>query len=374
VNIGIVHDWFLGYHGSERVVESFNNIWEEAPIYTLADFLIDEERRKIMGNKKPVTTFIQNLPFASRNHRIYLPWFPLAIEQLDLSEHEVVLSSSHSIGKGVVTGANQLHVSYCHTPMRYAWDLYHQYLKEAGIKGGLKGFYIRNTLHKLRIWDYTTTNRVDYFIANSKHVAKRIKKIYGRDSTVIYPPVDVDKCIFNESKEDYYLTAARFVPYKRVDLIVRAFSQMPDKKLIVIGEGPDEKRLKSLASVNIEFLPRQPYEKLIDYISKAKAFLFGAEEDFGITIVEALACGTPVIAYSVGGASETVEHLKTGILFDKQNTEAVINAVKNFERNKSSFEPEYISESAQKYSRKNFEIQIKEFVENKYKIFFGKTI
>ena len=232
--IAIVHDWLVNYMGSERCVESFTNIWPDADVFTLVDFLNDEEREIILKGKKANTSMIQKFPLAKKLHRNYFPFFPYAIEQLDVSKYDVILSSSHSFAKGVITSANQLHICYCHTPMRYAWDLYHQYIEEAGLTSGLKGIFAKKFLHYTRIWDFTTRNRVDYFIANSTHIAKRIKKVYDKPADVIYPPVDIDKFSLIEKKEDYYLTAARFVPYKKVFLIVEAFSKMPDKKLIVI--------------------------------------------------------------------------------------------------------------------------------------------
>ncbi len=368
----IVHEWFLDYWGSEKCVESFVNLYPDSEVYALFDFLSDKDRKQILKGKKTQTTFIQNLPFVKSIYKNFLPLYPLAVEQLDVSGADVVISSSHAFAKGVLTSAKQMHVCYCHTPVRYAWDLYHQYLKEAGVKGGPKGYFVRKTLHKIRIWDSTTANRVDHYIANSKHVAKRIKKIYGKEAAVIYPPVDINKCVLQTEKEDFYLAAARFVPYKRLDIIISAFAKTPDKKLLVIGDGPDAAKLKALAAPNIEFLPHQSYDKLIDYIGKAKAFIFGAEEDFGIMIVEALACGTPVIAYGVGGATETVRHLETGVLFEEQSPDSVMRAVDLFEENKNKFTPEKISETAQTFSRERFEREIKEFIEEKYSEFLKR--
>lgn len=374
MNIAIVHEWLVNYYGSEKCVESFTNIWSEAPIYALVDFLKEEDRKIITKGKHAHTSFIQRLPLAKKHHRIYLPLFPIAVEQHDVSSYEVVLSSSHSVAKGVLTNSNQLHICYCHTPIRYAWDLYHQYLNDLNIKGGLKGAYVRWTLHKIRMWDYISSNRVDYFIANSAHIAKRIKKIYNRNATVIHPPVDTNKIALQTEKENYYLTASRFVPYKKIDLIVEAFAKMPERKLVVIGEGPDKEKIKTLARKNVEILPRQNYDKLVEYIQKAKAFIFAAEEDFGITMVEAHAAGTPVIAYNVGGASEIVKQNETGILFNRQSVESLIHAIDKFEKSENKFDPAAISEYAQKFSRENFESNISNFVKSKYKDFFNKPL
>ena len=260
---------------------------------------------------------------------------PLAIEQLDVSAYDIVISSSHCVAKGILTGPDQIHISYIHSPIRYAWDLQHQYLRESGLDHGLKGWLAKIILHYMRIWDTRTANGVDYFIANSKFIAKRIKKVYGREAEVIYPPVDIDKFELCEDKQDYYLTASRMVPYKKMKLIVEAFNEMPDKKLVVvvIGTGPEYEKTKAIAKDNIEMMGYQPDEVLKEKMQHAKAFVFAAEEDFGITPVEAQACGTPVIAYGRGGAFETVIDGRTGILFSKQMIESIQAAVSRFEIN-----------------------------------------
>lgn len=368
----IVHEWFVNYMGSEKCVESFCNIWPDADIFSLVDFLSDEHRNLILKGKKAHTSFIQKLPMAEKHHRLYLPLFPMAIEQLDISEYDIIVSSSHAVSKGVLSNANQLHISYTHTPIRYAWDLYHQYVKDAKIGMGPKGFLMRYFLHRIRQWDFTTVNRVDYFLANSKHIAKRIKKVYNRDADVIYPPVDVYNFEVQYKKDDYYLTAARFVPYKKVDLIVEAFSKMPDKNLVVIGSGPDTEKIKSLANKNIEFTGYLSFNELKEHMKNAKAFLFAAEEDFGITIVEAQSCGTPVIAYKIGGASETVINEKTGILFNEQTPASIIEAVEKFEKTENSFDSGFIRNHSEKFSRENYENEIKTYVEKKAESFFNK--
>lgn len=362
----IIHEWLVNYAGSEKCVESFTNIWKDADVYALVDFLNDEERRKILKGRHAGTSFIQRLPMAKTKHRLYLPLFPLAIEQIDLSDYDVVLSSSHAVAKGVLTKANQLHICYCHTPMRYAWDLYHQYLKEAGLTRGLKSWITRYILHRIRIWDYTTANRVDYYIANSKFTARRIRKTYNRDAAVIYPPVDIDKFPLVEKKEDYYVTASRLVPYKRVDLVVDAFARMGDKKLIVIGDGPEMEKIKNRITPNIELKGYLNTEEMVGYIQKARAFVFAAEEDFGITPVEALACGTPVIALNRGGTAESITDGITGIHFEKQTSDDIILAVERFEKNEHLFTPAKLREYASSFSRENFEKNIKEFVQQKH--------
>ena len=362
----LVHDWFSVYAGAERCVESFTNIWDDFDIYSLIDFLNDKDREIILKGKKANTSFIQNLPKSKTKYRNYLPLFPLAIEQFDLSEYDLILSSSHAVAKGVLTNSNQLHISYVHTPIRYAWDLYHQYLKESGLNKGLKGKLAKYFLHKIRIWDISTINRVDYYIANSHYIARRIKKIYNKESEVIYPPVDVEKFELYENKENFYFTASRMVPYKKIDLIVEAFSKMPDKKLVVIGDGPDINKIKSKATKNIEILGYQPFDVLKNYMKRAKAFVFAAEEDFGIIPVEAQACGTPVIAYNKGGVTETVIDGKSGVFFEEQKVESIVKAVKHFEKIEDEFNFKEIKKHSEKFSRKRFEKEIEEFVNKKY--------
>ncbi|RPI66321.1 MAG: glycosyltransferase family 4 protein [Ignavibacteriales bacterium] len=368
----LIHDWLVNYSGSERCLESFVNIWKDADVFTLVDFLNHEERNTILKGKHARTSFIQKLPFAEKHHRQYLPLFPLAIEQFDLKNYNVILSSSHAVAKGVLVNPDQLHITYCHTPMRYAWDLYHQYLRESNLEKGIKAFFVKRALHRLRIWDVISSGRVNYFVANSKYIARRIEKIYNRKADVIYPPVDVDTFTFKESKENYYLTASRFVPYKRVDLIVEAFSKMPDKKLLVIGDGPQESRIKSLAGKNIEFIGYQPPENLRQYMQDAKAFVFAAEEDFGIVVVEAMACGTPVIALGIGGTAETVINDVTGVHIKEQSAAGIIDAVNRFEDVKDKFDLKKIRMHSEQFSRQIFERNISDYVSQKSEHFFNQ--
>ena len=364
----LIHDWFSTYAGAEKCIESFTDIWDDFEIYSLIDFLSGTDRDKILKGKRAHTSFIQKLPFAKDKYRNYLPLFPLAIEQFDLSDYDVVLSSSHAVAKGVLTHSNQLHIAYVHTPIRYAWDLYHQYLRESGLDRGLKGMLAKYFLHKIRLWDASTANRVDHYVANSRYIARRIKKTYGKPSDVIYPPVDVDKFTLREAKEEFYLTASRMVPYKKIDLIVEAFSQT-DKKLLVIGDGPDMAKIKSKAGKNVELLGFADDETMADLMGRAKAFVFAAEEDFGITPVEAQACGTPVICFGRGGARETVRDGESGLYFMEQNAKELLAAVAKFEQNYDKFEPVKIRENSLKFSRARFEAEIKSYVEKKYEEF-----
>lgn len=362
----LIHDWLKDFGGAERCVESFTNIWNDFDVYSLIDYLNDEDRETILKGKKAHTSFVQNLPKAKNKYRNYLPLFPLAIEQHDLSSYDVVLSSSHAVAKGVLTHSNQLHISYVHTPIRYAWDLYHQYLHESGLDKGLKGKFAKYFLHKIRMWDISTANRVDYYIANSYYIARRIKKVYGKESTVIYPPVDVVRFKLCEAKEEFYFTASRMVPYKKIDLIVEAFSKT-DKKLVVIGAGPDMEKIKSKAGSNIEILGFQSDEVLLDYMQRAKAFVFAAEEDFGIVPVEAQACGTPVICLGRGGTKETVIDGTTGVHFYNQTVGELLSAIKKFEE--YDFDYAAIRNHALKFSKERFEKEIEDFVNEKYEIF-----
>lgn len=360
MKVAIVCDWLVTYAGAERVVEQLLNIYPDADIFCLVDFL-SKGKRDFIKNKKTHTSFIQKLPGARKHYRSYLPLMPLAIEQLDVTDYDLVISSSHCVAKGILTGPNQIHISYVHSPIRYAWDLTHQYLQESGLNKGIKGWLAKTILHYIRMWDTRTANGVDYFIANSKFIAKRIKKVYGREAKVIYPPVDIDAFEYCAEKENYYLTASRLVPYKKVKLIVEAFNKMPDKKLIVIGDGPDFAKTKAIAGSNITMMGYQPFEILKEKMQHAKAFVFAAEEDFGITPVEAQACGTPVIAYGRGGALETVKAGETGYLFDKQTAEAICKAVKDFEINEKIMSKK-CRENAERFSIKKFIIEMYNYV------------
>lgn len=370
MKIAIVHDWIIDIGGAENCLKEIFSLYNFSDIYTLV-FKEESINKLNIPIERVRSSFIQKLPKAKTKYRNYLPFFPLAIEQFDLSKYDLIISSSHAVAKGVITNSNQIHVCYCHTPIRYAWDLYHQYLKEANLDKGIKGFLAKIILHYIRIWDYTTANRVDYFIANSKYTAKRIKRVYQRDATVIYPPVDVDNFELYTKKEDFYLTASRMVPYKKIDIIVEAFSQMPDKKLIVIGEGPDFEKIKSKAGKNVELLGYQPFNVLKDYMQRAKAFVFAAEEDFGIIPVEAQACGTPVIAFGKGGVLETVEENKTGIFFNEQTPESLVDAVKRFELNQDKFDCREIRKNAERFNRERFKREFREFVDKKLSEFYS---
>lgn len=372
MKIAIVHDWLVTYAGAERVLEQMLNVFPAADLYSVVDFLDTSQRTFIQG-KKVRTSFIQNLPMAKKYYRQYLPLMPLAIEQFDLSCYDLVISSSHAVAKGVLTGPDQLHICMCYSPIRYAWDLQHQYLRESKLDCGLKGWVAKWLLHKMRNWDYRTANGVDSFVAISQFIARRIWKVYRRESTMIYPPVNIEQFELYEEKEDFYMTASRMVPYKKIDLIVEAFSQMPDKKLVVIGDGPNYKKIEAKAGPNVVLLGYQPTDVLRTYMQKARAFLFAAEEDFGIAPLEAQACGTPVIAYGKGGALETIRGLDnehpTGVFFKNQTVESIQNAVAMFEQSQAYIKPRFCRENAIAFSTERFCREFFTYVENCLEVF-----
>lgn len=369
MKIAIIHDWLVTYAGAEKVLEQIIDLYPKADLFSIVDFL-NQSERGFIKNKGVKTSFIQTLPFSKKKYRNYLPLMPLAIENLDVSNYDLIISSSHAVAKGIITGPNQLHISYVHSPIRYAWDLQHQYLKEAGLDRGMKGWIAKAILHYIRNWDYRTANGVDYFVANSKFIARRIWKVYRREADVIYPPVDVSAFTFHDKKEDFYLTASRMVPYKKIDLIVEAFSQMLDKKLVVIGDGPDFNKIKAKATSNVELLGYQPFEVLKDYMQRAKAFVFAAEEDFGITPVEAQACGTPIISYGKGGALETVRgygqaEKPTGLFFEEQTVKSLVNSIKLFENISDEIKYENCRENALRFSPERFRKEFGDYVKSK---------
>lgn len=377
MRIAIVNDWLTTYAGAERVLEQLLTVYPDAHLFSVCDFLPEAERAFLKG-RSPTTTFIQKLPGAAKRYRNYLPLMPLAIEQLDLSAYDLILSCSHAVAKGVLTGPDQLHISYIHSPIRYAWDLQHQYLRESGLNHGFKGWLAKWLLHKIRLWDLRTANGVDHFIANSNFIARRIWKVYRREAEVTYPPVDVSSFTLRADKGDFYLTASRMVPYKKIDLIAEAFTRMPDKRLIIIGDGPDAERIRVRAGSNVQLLGYQPFEVLRDHMQRAKAFVFAAEEDFGITPVEAQACGTPVIAFGKGGSLETVvgldqPHPPTGVFFGEQTVDAILLAISAFEENPARFSAETCRENALRFSPEIFRERIKTFVATKYEEFKAGT-
>lgn len=353
----LVHDWLTGMGGGEKVLENVCQLYS-APIYTL----VRDPAFKFASSAGVHTSFLQKLPKSSKYFRSLLPLFPFAIEQFDLKEYELVLSFSHAVAKGVLTHAEQLHLCYCFTPMRYAWDLYHTYMEELK---GVKRLCAKMALHRLRQWDVASQGRVDHFAAISHTIARRIKKTYRREAAVIYPPVATHKYRISPIKESYYVTLSRLVPYKKIDLIVEAFAGMPDKRLLVIGDGPEMGKVKAKAAKNVEILGFQPDEKVREYIERARAFVFAAEEDFGIVVVEAQAAGVPVIAFGRGGSLETVLENETGLFFPDQTAESIAVAVEEFEKRRDEFDPQRIKAFAESFNEMRFRLEFKQFVDQK---------
>jgi glycosyltransferase involved in cell wall biosynthesis len=364
----LVHEWLtpLATGGSELVVqEILGRI--DADLYALIDFE-STNPASYLYRRQIGTTFLQNFPGVKGNVQKYLPLMPLAIEQLDLRDYDVILSSSHAVAKGVLTTSQQLHICYCHAPMRYAWDLTLEYLEQSRIGQGISGVFTRYLLHQLRQWDVLSANRVDYFIANSRYTAQRIWRCYRRQADVVYPPVNIDRFTCTQQKEDFYLTVCRLVGYKQVALIVAAFNQN-GRNLVVIGTGAELQKLQQIAKPNVQILGFQADAVVQDYLARAKAFVYAACEDFGIVLVEAQACGTPVIAFGVGGAAETVLDIRdhpdrgTGIFFPTQTTAAIVTAISTFETYQGQFNTQHIRTHAESFAASVFQSQYLDLVD-----------
>jgi glycosyltransferase involved in cell wall biosynthesis len=370
MKVAVVHDWLVTYAGAERVLEQMLAVYPKADVFSLIDFVPPAER-EFLGGRTVHTSFLQRIPGMARRYRSFLPLMPLAIEQLDLSKYDLVLSSSYAVAKGVLTGPDQLHLCLCHSPMRYAWDLQNQYLRETGLDRGIRGALARLMLHRMRLWDVRSATGVDGFIAISRYIARRIWKAYRRKSTVIYPPVDVDAFTPAGPKEDFYVTASRMVPYKRMDLIVEAFATMPQRKLVVIGDGPEARRIRSRGAPNVEFLGQQPFDVLRDRLRRARAFVFAAEEDFGIAPLEAQACATPVLAFGKGGVLETVRGLEddspTGVFFPEQTVPSLVDAVERFEREEGRIDADACRQNALRFSAGRFRTQLDAYVQHRWR-------
>jgi glycosyltransferase involved in cell wall biosynthesis len=361
--VAVVHDWLVANGGAERTLARILECYPQAELFTLVDFMPPAERA-FLGERPIHTSFLQRLPFARRHYRRYLPLMPLAIESFDLTPFDLVISSSFCVAKGALTGPGQVHVSYVHSPMRFAWDLQHQYLREHGLERGVNSFLTRKLLHDLRMWDSRTANGVDHFITNSQFIAERVWKAYRRESVVIHPPVDTEFFQLAEGeREDYYLTASRLVPYKCTRLIIDAFAQMPERRLVVIGDGPEFARLRAAAPANVRMLGHQPDSVVREHMQRARGFVFAALEDFGITPVEAQACGTPVIAYGRGGVTESVVEGRTGLFFEEQTVESLLGAVEQFERRLAKFSAAEIRANALRFGAERFKQQFRACIE-----------
>jgi glycosyltransferase involved in cell wall biosynthesis len=370
MRIAVVCDSMSAYGGAERVIEQILSLFPQAELFAVLD-LVPKNQRDFLHGRLVSTSFLQKLPGIERYYRKLLHFWPMAVEQLDVNNYDLVISSHHSVASGVLTRPGQVHVSYVHSPMRYAWDLQHEYLREAHLDHGLLSFLARRTLHKLRVWDYAAAQRPDAVACNSAFVAERLWKTHRRRAQVIYPPVHfpVSRAALRRRQDrDYYISVGRLVPYKRVDLLVRAFAKMPDRRLKVVGTGPEMKKLSALAPPNVELLGFQPDERVEDLLANAKAFLFAGVEDFGISAVEAQAAGIPVIAFRGGGLTETVvgtEHRDpTGLFFAEQSEAAVVGAIAEFERQPHCFRPDACIDSAARFSRARFGAEFMAFVQD----------
>lgn len=357
--IAVVHEWIVDFAGSEKVLDEILGLFPDADLYCVCASERTIEQFTNIKSRSVHTTIIQRFPFFEKLYKLYLPLMPFAIEQLDFREYDIVISSSHAVAKGVITGPDCLHVSYVHSPMRYVWDLKAQYLRESSIGWSPLGILKRWLLHRLRLWDVASSSGVDIFVSNSNFIGRRIEKCYRRTALTVYPPVDVSK--FDgppQARESFYICASRLVPYKKVDVVVDAFRSMPDKKLVVIGGGPDFSALSKSAPSTVSFVGRVDDKTLVDLFKRARGFVFAAEEDFGIFPVEAQAAGTPVIAYKRGGAAETVLDIEsssrpTGILFEQQSAESIVRAVTMFEDQSYNFDPQ-CRDNAHRFSKKVF--------------------
>lgn len=374
MKIALVHDWLDTWRGGETVLAEFCRMYPDADLYALVDFLGDADREKL-GGRKAVTSFLQRAPLAHTHFRFFLPLFPLAIESLDLSRYDVVISSSHAAAKGVRIHPRQLHICYCYTPMRYAWDLREQYLTQVGMAEGLRGWLARKMLERFRTWDRDVSSRVNDFVAISRYVADRIRRCYSRDSTVIYPPVTVAPhgSIDARPRRSTYVTVSQLVPYKRVDQIIEAFRFLSDRELVVIGEGPEYARLKAIAGANVRMLGRVSDRERDTWLARARAFLFAAEEDFGIAPLEAQGQGTPVIAFGRGGLSETIRGLDddspTGLLFADQTASCMVQSIRTFEAQEKRIHPDACRENAARFSAVRFRGEFGDLVQARWQAF-----
>lgn len=374
MKIALVHDWLIDSGGAEKCLEVFHELYPAAPLYTL---LYSDKTLEALGFKPEdvEASRLQKRRGIQKKYRKYLLLFPLVIEQFDLSEFDIILSSSHCVAKGVLTKGEQLHICYCHSPVRYAWDLTHQYLLDNSLKRGFKSLLARVILHYIRLWDLGSANRVDYFIANSQYTARKIWRAYRRTAKVIYPPVDLQTFQPRKPKEDYFIFVSRLVAYKKAELVIEAFNEL-GLSLLIVGGGPQEDYCRRIAGNNISFLGYKQGQELAELMGNARALIFAAEEDFGIVPLEAQASGTPVIAYGRGGIRETVIPADdsnwdkaTGIFFEEQSVSSLTAAVEKFIKWEDKFRMQVMRTNAQRFSRERFSHEISSFIQEKYRIF-----
>lgn len=369
LKIAIVCDWLTNQGGAEKVILGLHQLFPHAPIYTS---LYNPEKIKGFEKAEIHTSFLQNLPFAKSHHQFFLGLMPRAFESFNLDQYDIVISSSHSCAKGIIVKPGTMHVSYCHSPMRYAWENHQNYLKEYPVSNLTKKL-AQLFIHNIRLWDRLSADRVDHFIANSDYIKKRIQKFYRRDATVIYPFIQPENFISNSPKQNYYLAVGRLTAYKKFDLIVETFNTL-GLPIKIVGTGPMEKRLKKIAKANIEFLGFTPDHQLKQLFSEAKALIFPQCEDFGIIPLEAMASGCPIIAFGKGGALETVLNGQTGLLFSEQNQSSLINCLHDFEANQLNFDSEKIINHAAHFSQNRFNQELLEFLNKSWENYQLKTL
>jgi glycosyltransferase involved in cell wall biosynthesis len=370
-SIAFIHDWLTAKGGSEKVLEAALHLYPQAPVYTLV-YNANVFANHPIADHKITTSFINNLPRSRTKYRSYLPLMPLAVEQFDLRDHQVLLSSSHAVAHGILPAADQLHINYIYTPARYAWRQYHDYLIAANLNSGIRGAFAKVILHYFRLWDLAASQRVDKFISISQWIAGNVWRAYRRKSKVIYPPVDVDLFQPLHPRKDYYITLSRLVSYKKIAMIVDVFSKL-DYPLVVIGEGPELDKIASIRAPNISILGWQSDEVVREMLGRAKAFVHAAEEDFGIAAVEAQASGCPVIAYGRGGLLETVIPGKTGIFFAEQNAASLQKVVEEFESGAYAFKTSELRSNADRFRRERFERELGTFVERAWQEFVSQS-
>ena len=366
MRVAVVHDWLYTIGGAERVLREILRCYPSADVFALFDFLTPADRARL-GLGPVRTSFLQRMPFVQNHHRLFLPLMPIAIEQFDLSGYDLVISSSYAVAKGILTSPDQVHVAYIHSPIRYAWDMQHSYLRESGYSTGLRSMLARIVLHRIRMWDTRTAHGPDEMIANSAFIAKRVQKIYGRRAHVIYPPVTLSERAAPVRRGGHFLAASRLVPYKNIEAIVRAFGLLPDLELIVAGHGPEASRLRKMASPNVSFVGYVPDAQLRDLMATARAFVFAAEEDFGIIPVEALSEGTPVLALARGGVRESVTTSvgrRTGMFFLNASSDEIAACVRGFVVQEASFSADDCRAQANRFSARRFKEEFTAFVDS----------
>jgi len=367
MRVAIVHDWFNDIGGAEKVVKEIIHCFPDADIFCLFDFFDDRKREIFLNGKTTTRSFIQNVPLTRKFYRFLFPVFTNAIESLDLSGYDLIISSSYCVAKGVRKSKEQLHICYCHSPVRYAWNLRDDYTK--AVHGVIRRKVLNYFFDRLKKWDIKSNDRVDYFIANSQNVQQRIKENYNRESVVIYPPVEIEGYTLTLNKENFYVTVSRQVAYKKTELLVKAFAQLPDLILEVAGDGPNRKKLEKLATPNVKILGFIDEATKKKKVQNAKAFIAAANEDFGITIVEAQAAGTPVIVPFIGGYKETVTE-ETGLFYKEQNVEDIVDAIVTFEKQKIKYKAEGFAKNVNRFKTERFQQELLSYVMSTYNAHF----